>query len=794
MGPMTSPVLAAPVLVLVLAGGAGTAAGAPVPDKVPLAARAFAPGEVRLLDGPFREAMRRDEQFLLALDLDRLLHTFRLNAGLPSKAAPLGGWEAPEVELRGHSLGHFLSASALMYAATGDARFKSRVETVVGELARVQAALARTSHAGYLSAFPEELFDRVEKRQRVWAPYYTIHKIMAGLLDAYERCGNAQALEVLRKQAAWVGLRMDALSDEQRQAALGTEFGGMNEVLANLYAVTGDSEHLRLARLFDHRAVFDPLARREDVLDGLHANTQIPKAIGAAREYEMTGETRYRDIASFFWERVAEHRSYAMGGHSDGERFFPIANFSKHLGADSAETCNTYNMLKLTRHLFSWAPSARLMDFYERALLNHILASQDPATGGVIYYCPLKPGAFKTYSKPDASFWCCVGTGMENHAKYADSVYFHGEGTLYVNLFVASELVWREKGLVLRQQTGFPEEDTTRLSFQPEKPVRLAVKIRHPAWAQSGITVTVNGRPEAVASTPGSYFTLDREWKKGDVVQVRMPMSLRLEAMPDDAHTVAFLYGPLVLAGDLGREGLSDAVRYGPSAPPLRRVPPVEVPALVLADPRKVLASVRPAPGPATAFETEGMGRPHDVTLIPFYKAADQRYSVYWTVETPAEWEAVQAAAAALETRRRGIAGATLDLVTVDDPESERDHAFKGEGTRTWEFEGGKVRDARNGWFSYDLAVRPDQPMRLIITYKGTDGRPRDFDVLVDGQMLATRTVEYHPTELLEAEYALPEPLTQGKSRVTVRVQTRADDSSAAISDIRVLSAAAKVE
>jgi len=764
----------------------------PVREVVPIAARGFALTEVRLLDGPFREAMLRDQEFLLSLDLDRLLHTFRLNAGLPSSATPLGGWEAPDVELRGHSLGHFLSASALMYAATGDARFKARADAVVAELARIQEALAKRSNAGYLSAFPEEFFDRLEKRQRVWAPYYTLHKIMAGLLDVHERCGNAPALDVLIKMAGWVKLRMDRLSDEQRQAALETEFGGMNEVLANLYAVTGDPEHLRLARYFDHRAVFDPLARGEDKLDGLHANTQIPKAIGAAREYEMSGETRYRDIASFFWQRVAQYRSYVTGGHSDNESFFPIERFSQHLGAASAETCNTYNMLKLTRHLFQWAPSAELMDFYERALLNHILASQDPATGMMIYYCPLKPGAFKTYSKPDASFWCCVGTGMENHAKYADTIYFHGDDSLYVNLFVPSELTWREKGLVVRQDTRFPEEDTTRLTLQPDRPLRLAVKVRYPAWARSGITVTVDGRNEKVSATPGSYVTIERQWKKGDVIQVRLPMSLRQEAMPDDPKTVALLYGPLVLAGDLGREGLSESVRYGPSAPPMRRVTPVEVPALVVADPQGLLASVRPVPGAPIGFRTEGIGRPRDLSLIPFYKASDQRYSVYWSVYTPAEWDTHRAALAAADRRRQAIAGATLDLVNVDDPQSERDHGYRGEGTSEWTFEGRKVREARNGWFSYDLKVRPDAPMTLVFTYKGAEGRPRSFDVLVDGEKVATRTVEYHPTELLDAEYPIPEALTRGKERVTVKFQSHADEASASISEVRVVPAPEK--
>src|SRR5437867_7099274 len=363
---------------------------------------------------------------------------------------------------------------------------------------------------------------------------------MAGLLAMYLLCGNRQALDVVVKKADWVKFRVDRLSDQQQQAALDTEFGGMNEVLANLYAVTGDPEHLRVAKKFDHRAVFDPLARGEDSLNGLHANTQIPKAIGAAREYELTGEKRYHDIASFFWQRVAKHRSYVIGGHSDGEHFFPVENFSKYLGASTTETCNTYNMLKLTRHLFAWEPSAETMDFYERGLYNHILASQDPATGMMTYYVPLRPGAFKTFSTPEQSFWCCVGTGMENHAKYGDTIYLHDEQSLYVNLFVPSELDWKDKGLVVRQETRFPEEETMLLALKSRKPVRLAVRIRYPSWS-SGMTVADNGHTDTIRATPGSYVTVEREWKNGDTVAVRLPMRLRVESMPDDPKVMALL-------------------------------------------------------------------------------------------------------------------------------------------------------------------------------------------------------------------------------------------------------------
>ncbi len=763
-------------------------AKAKVPIKVPLKAAPFGLQEVRLLDGPFREAMQRDRKYLLSLDPDRLLHMFRVNAGLPSSAKPLGGWEAPDVELRGHSLGHFLTACALMYSSTGDERFKTKADGIVTELAKIQQALpSRGFNAGYLSAFPEEFFDRVEARKRVWAPYYTLHKIMAGLLDTYLHCDNRQALDVLVKFADWVGLRVDRISEEQQQAALETEFGGMNEVLANLYAVTGDPQHLRLARKFDHKAVFDPLARGEDRLSGLHANTQIPKAIGAAREYELTGEKRYHDIATHFWERVAHHHSYVIGGNSDGEHFFPVETFSRHLGAASTETCNTYNMLKLTRHLFAWNPSADTMDFYERGLLNHILTSQDPATGMMCYYVPLRPGAFKTFSTEDESFWCCVGTGMENHAKYPDTIYFHDDQSLYVNLFIASELNWKDKDLIVRQETRFPEEDTTRLTLTTSKPTPLALKIRYPSWAQSGMKLTVNGKEEPVKAAPGSYVAVDREWKTGDAVQVRLPMNLHQEAMPDDPKMIAFLYGPIVLAGDLGKEGLDDAKqRYGPTAPRVGRVKPIEIPAFV-GDLKKVLSSLKPVAGSPLTFQTSGLLRPHDVTLLPFYKVFEPRYTVYWKVYSSEEWEKRRADLAAAEARRQQIERATLDTVQAGEESSEPEHGFQSENSDTGFFEGRRSRAARNGWFSYTLRVSPDKPVTLVCTYRGSEGRRRVFDVLVDGQKVATQSLEIHPTELFDVEYPLPEALTRGKQQVTVKFQAHPDAIAGSVLDVRTV-------
>jgi uncharacterized protein len=760
-----------------------------VPDKVTAQALPFALDEVRLLDGPFKDAMVRDQQYLLSLDQDRLLHNFRVTAGLPSNAEPLGGWEAPDVELRGHSVGHYLSAVSIMFASTGDARFKERADKLVSELAKIQTAEAARFHPGYLSAFPEEFFDRVDTRQRVWAPYYTIHKIMAGLLDAYQLTGNAQALDVLKKQADWVGFRVNRLTDEQQQRALDTEFGGMNDVLANLYSVTGDAKYLETAKRFEHRRILDPLAKGIDPLDNIHANTQIPKIIGVAREYELTGEPRYRDIATFFWDRVVHHRSFVMGGNSDGESFFPEDQTSHHLGADGPETCNTYNMLKLTRHLFAWAPSAGAMDFYERALVNHILSSQDPKTGMVSYYCPLKPGAFKTFSTPTDSFWCCVGTGMENHAKYNDSIYFHDASSLYVTLFIPSELTWKQKGVKVRQQTKFPDDDSTSLTIDAASPVQLALKIRYPSWAQSGVTVAVNGTAQKTNATPGSFITIDRQWKTGDRIDVRLPMALHMEALPDDPHIQALLYGPVVLAGDLGTTGLDAVKRYGPSGPAVGRVTPIPIPAFVAPNASEVLAHVERVQGQPLTFRTKGLGQPNDVTLIPLYKTFEPRYTVYWNIYNATEWTKHNADLAAEAARHQDVVRRTVDMVDVSQDASEQAHAYAGQGVNQGFVEGRRWRDARNGFLTYALKVQPDQPVTIVCTYRGSEGQRRAFDVLVDGEKIASEVLEYHPTELLDREYNVPERLTRGKSTIAVKFQPAENARTGGVVEVRTVQA-----
>src|SRR5262245_31712340 len=592
---------------------AGAAAGVPLASGPALArtdtgvsAFAFPLTAVRLLPGPFASNAGRTQSYLDFVDPDRLLHTFRLNVGLPSSAQAVGGWESPTTELRGHSTGHLLSGLALAYASTGAASLKTKGDYIVSVLAQCQArATAAGFNTGYVSAFPESMIDRVEARTAVWAPYYTLHKIMAGLLDMYQLTGNTQALDVVQAKAAWVKFRNDRLTLTQRQNMLDTEFGAMNEVLTNLYQVTGNANHLTTAQYFDHAEIFDPLAVNTDNLNNYHANTQIPKIIGAIREFHATGTTRYRDIAVNFWDIVTRHHSYVIGGNSDGEYFKAPDRIASQLSDSTCETCNTYNMLKLTRQLFFTNPT-RLdyLDYYERALFNQILGQQNPASahGFVTYYQPLRPGGIKTYSNDYNNFTCDHGTGMESHSKFGDSIYFHdGASTLYLNQYIASTLNWSARGVTIRQDTTYPEAPSTRLTVTGSGAFTL--KLRIPSWTSSA-ALLVNGAAAGVALTPGTFATLNRTWASGDVVDLTLPMALNREATPDNASVQAVRIGPIVLAGGYGTNNLTTMPTLTP-------------------------ASVTATSTPLQYTATASTGA---VTLIPFYKMHGQRYTVYWTI------------------------------------------------------------------------------------------------------------------------------------------------------------------
>jgi uncharacterized protein len=745
----------------------------------PLQVFPFPLQDVQLLPGPFYDAMLRDETNLLAIDPDRQLYSFRANYNLStSNAVPYGGWEGPTVQLRGHIMGHYLSAASLMYASTGNPALKAHIDYLVGELAKCQAAATNAGYrAGYLSAFPENYIDIVITNGSIWAPWYTIHKIMAGLLDAYQVEGNTQALTVLTNEANWVVTRVSPLGSNQLQTMLLEEYGGMEEVMANVYAVTGNTNYLNAARDFDQSSLFTPLAAQQDVLNPLHINTQIPKIIGACREYEMTGIPSYLTIASFFWTRVTQYRSWAIGVPGDNEYFFPTNTFPQHMSAATAETCNAYNLEKLTRYLYAMNPDPHYMDYYEQTLFDDILASQEPNEGMVTYLMSLKPGHFKTYSTPDDSFWCCVGTGMENHSKYGDTIYFHDtNNTLYVNLFIASQLSWPQKGLTVRQDTTFPQTNSTLLTFSCTSPVPMTLKIRYPDWATSGMTVTLNGVVQSLGGSPDTYVSLTRTWTNGDQVAIQCPMSLWTMPLPDGTgtNTVAMFYGPILLAGALGTYQMPPT-DYAIGQADLLAVPDIPVPAMIC-NTNGFIANTLPVPGQPLTFQTTNIGAPYDVRLIPFYETQHQRYTVYWQLSTQAQLQQTYSNLASQDA-------SDVDVVLIGNSTSESAHNLQSSNSGSGTFDGRNWRDASGGgWFSYVMTVQSNQPMTLDCTFWGSDSGSRVFDIEINGTIIGTETLQNDdPGVFFDVLFAIPTNLTTGKSQVTVRFQAHSGDTAGGI-------------
>jgi DUF1680 family protein len=756
-------------------------------------AEAFPLGAVRLLSGPFEAAHQRAAAYLLELEPNRLLAGFRANSGLTPKAEIYGGWETGG--LSGHSLGHYLTACAQEYARSGDVRYRAKVDEIVSGLSECQKARGdgflsafrfdRPAPDGKPAGFDRQRLDSIwqevsEGRLRsggfdlngMWSPWYVHHKVLAGLLDADELCGNKKALDVALKFADWAFDITKGLTPEQWQTMLGTEYGGMNESLAELYARAKRPEDLELARKFyDHR-VLDPLAEGRDELAGKHSNTQIPKIIGLARLYELTGKPEDQQAARFFWKTVVGHHTYAIGGNSNGEYLGPPDKLSDRLSSNTCETCNTYNMLKLTRHLFEWSPEAGEMDFYEQAYLNHILGSQDPDGGGVTYFMPLGTGSHREYSSRFNDFTCCHGTGMENHTKHGDTAYFHdGAKTLWVNLFMPTELTWKEAKTKLRQDTEFPNTGMVAISVV-EGGGPFEMRLRHPGWAQGPIEYQVNGKLVLSSREPGSYASIKRTWNKGDRLEFRLPMSLREVPMPDNANRVALAYGPIVLAADLG-----SARALAPRTPVLvtNGRPTNE---WLRADPRKPLE-----------FNVEKAARPEPLRFLPFYALSHNRYGVYFDKFTPAEWEAAEAEYRAEEARRKDLESRTLDQVTIGEMQPERDHNLRSERNDVRDVNGRSFRTAMaGGWFEFDMKVDPEKSNALVLTYWGNDRLHPEFTVLADGKELASETLTGRPlNKWFDIEYTLPPEFTKGKAKVTIRIQPAIGKSGPSVAGARIV-------
>ena len=585
------------------------------------------PGTVRLSPGIFKEQEEINARYLDSLTADRLLHTFRLTAGITSTATPYKGWEDPACELRGHFAGgHYLSAAALAFATQGNDELKNRGNDLVGGMAACQKKIG----TGYLSAFPTEEFERLVEGKPVWAPFYTYHKIMAGLLDMYTLTGNSDALAAAEGMAVWVSDFFWPIGTEQRMRMLRTEYGGMNEVLVNLAAITKKDKYIGTAHLFEQPSFLDPLAARRDELQGLHANTHVPKIIGAARMYEVTGDRRYREIAEYFLGEVMAARTYAIGNTSVGEFWrTPPDELKGTLQWTNAECCVAYNLMKLERHVFGWTGDARWMDAYERALFNCRLGTQN-ADGLKQYFFPLAPGYWRAYNSPEESFWCCTGTGAEEFAKFADTIYFRRGSDVYVNQFLASTLDWKDEGLSIEQVTNFPAEKGTTLKIKSSGAAARTIHIRIPGWTTEDAEVKINGKPLDAMSNPGSYLAIRKVWRDGDTISLSLPMTLRQEPLLGDDTVTAALYGPLVLAANLGAgpaDGPERVIHSGDTVP--KNLP--------AADPLPKVAAAAGA-GPDNWMEVESKsdlrfkasceGAQYDV--MPMYRIADQRYAVYW--------------------------------------------------------------------------------------------------------------------------------------------------------------------
>jgi DUF1680 family protein len=782
---------------------------------IPNAAQPLPLSAVRLTGGPLKHAQDLDAKTLLGLEPDRMLAGYRVRAGLEPKAKGYGGWDSIEgKQLTGHMAGHYLSAVSLMYAATGDPRFKQRADYLVTELKEVQVKRGN----GYLGAITdakgtdgEAIFQQVSRGDirsggfdlnGMWSPWYTLHKTYAGLRDAYRFTGNPIALEVETKFATWAEGVVATMSGAQIQRMLNTEFGGMNEVFADLYADTGDKRWLELSRKFEHDAVTEPLKRHQDQLGGTHGNTQVPKLLGSLARFTYSGDSGDGSAASFFFDRVVQHHSYATGGHGKDEYFGEPDQLNDRIDGRTAETCNVYNMLKMTRRLFALRPDAYYADFHERALFNHILASLDPQDGRACYMVPVGRGVRHEYegNMLDGGFTCCVGSSLESHALHGDGLYYEAGDKLWVNLYAPSTADWQATGVKLAMETDCPEGDSASLKLVVGQPREFTVLLRRPFWAGEGFAVKVNGealpagapvgqraeaagrsrdqrRPQAPFQA-SSFVAIRRTWKTGDEITVKLPKELRLEALPDNPRRVAILWGPLVLAGDLGSEGERRGPRSGADA----------VPVFVAAE-QPVTDWLKPVAGQPGSFRTVDVGKDREVDFVPFYRLHRRTYAVYWDLFTPVEWGRRAGEIAAEAERQRKLEASTVGFVQPGEMQTERDANMQGEDTAPERVMG---RPGRRGakWFSFDLPVDAAHPMALVVTYNHDEWQERVFEILVEGQRVAKEAVERRgPLRFFDREYVIPAALVGGKRKVTVKFQAVEGKEIAAVYGLRMVRA-----
>ncbi|HPJ79999.1 MAG TPA: glycoside hydrolase family 127 protein [Prolixibacteraceae bacterium] len=758
--------------------------------------------DVKLSEGPFKHAQELNLHVLLQYDVDRLIAPFRKEAGLPEKASLYPNWAG----LDGHVGGHYLTALAMHYASTGNAECKKRMLYMISELKACQEANAVNNPGwgtGYVGGVPNspQIWSTLQKGdfaayRAAWVPWYNMHKLYAGLRDAWLYAGNKEARDIFLKFCDW-GLHItSALTDRQMESMLDTEHGGMNEIFADAYQMTGDEKYLTAAKRFSHRMLLDAMAAGHDNLDNKHANTQVPKAVGFQRIAGLTRDEPYVRAGSFFWETVTQNRSLAFGGNSRREHFPSVASCTDFVDdVEGPETCNSYNMLKLTEDLFRVSPQARYADFYERTMFNHILSTQHPDHGGYVYFTPARPRHYRVYSAPNQAMWCCVGSGMENHGKYNQFIYTRQHDSLFVNLFVASELRWREKGISLVQATRFPDEETTSLKITRGKS-KFTLMVRYPGWVKEGaLKILVNGKPFGYEALPSSYVAIDRSWKKGDRVEVVLPMRTTVEPMPNVPRYIALMHGPILLGAKTGGEDLKGLVaddgRWAHIAGG-ERLPVDKAPIIVENSREEIAGKLTPVPGKSFTFTAPALNLVNNTNLEfePFFRIHDARYMIYWMWLTPSQYSSYLDSLAVAEKVKMDLHNRTVDFVAPGEQQPEADHQMKIMRSNSGTFHDEFWRDAHHeGFFSYNMATASETGLSLMVRYWGAEWGSRKFDIFIDDEKLVTEdnTGRWNQSRFQEVFYDIPDAMVKDKTHIRVKFQALPGSTAGAVYYIKLV-------
>jgi len=758
--------------------------------------------DVVLLDGPFKHARDLNIQTLLKYDVDRLLQPFRKEAGLPEKAARFTNWAG----LDGHVGGHYLSALAMNYVATNNAECKKRMEYMIEELKACQDANTANNPdwgSGYVGGVPDSKLiwstlkaGDFKAFRNAWVPWYNVHKMYAGLRDAWLYAGNEEAKNIFLKFCDWGISITSGLTDDQMQSMLDTEHGGMNEIFADAYQITGDVKYLVAAKRFSHRMLLDPMSAGTDNLDNKHANTQVPKAIGFERIGELSQDDKYEKAGSFFWETVTTNRTLAFGGNSRREFFPSTAACTDFINdVEGPESCNSYNMLKLTEDLFRVNPLAKYIDYYERTLYNHILSTQHPVTGGYVYFTPVRPRSYRVYSAPNEAMWCCVGSGMENHGKYNEFIYTHQHDSLFLNLFIASELKWKDKAIKLKQETNFPYEEQTKLTIS-EGSSQFKLMIRYPSWVKDGaLKIMVNGKAVSYTSHPSSYVAVDRLWKKGDVILVKLPMHNTIEHLPNVPVYIAIMHGPILLAAKTGTEDLkgliADDSRWAHIASG-KRLPVDKAPILIEDNISNITNKLKPVKNEPMTFTVSGLKivNPVNIVFEPFYKIHDARYMMYWMALTNNQYSSYIDSIAVLEKEKLALQKRTIDFVAPGEQQPEADHDMQRTNSRSGNSFDEFWRDANNGGnFSYKLTTDGETDLSLIVRYWGAEWGSRKFDIYIDDEKLVAEdnTGKWNQSKFQNIEYKIPDAMIKDKNNVRVKFQALPGNTAGAVYYIRLV-------